>query len=235
MRIRLLEITHNPIELIYKSYRICYSKLAYDSIELPTYKEQIKFIKSCIAKGHFSPLEHVSFTFLIEDISRACSHQLVRHRTFKFNQQSQRYVDGENFQFVIPDVVYDFGLENQFLDFIKPIQESYKTLQTELTCKLKERYPGVPERLLKQMANENARSLLPNATTTQLIMTCDLHNFRNFINLRECVHAQDEIQEVAVSCRKLVSKYIPFVDYLARNCGRTCFECGYKTPKNGSN
>ena len=106
MKIELVNITNNPIETIYKAYRICYSKGGFNEIKIPSKEKMIEFIKPLMAENHTSPLEHVSFTFNIEGISRACLAQITRHRTGKFNVQSQRYVDGSNFDFVIPDLSY---------------------------------------------------------------------------------------------------------------------------------
>ena len=106
MKVKLIDITENPIEKIYKAYRICYSKDNWENIKVKSEKEMCDFIIPLMMEQHSSPLEHVSFSFAIEGISRACLAQLTRHRTFKFNVQSQRYVDGKNFDFVMPDLSY---------------------------------------------------------------------------------------------------------------------------------
>ena len=106
MKVSLIDITNNPIEKIYKAYRICYSKDSWEDIKVKSEKEMCDFIVPLMMEQHTSPLEHVSFSFAIEGISRACLAQLTRHRTFKFNVQSQRYISGEFFEFVMPDLSY---------------------------------------------------------------------------------------------------------------------------------
>lgn len=227
MKVTLEAFTPEPISLIYKAYRICYSKDTYSNIHVPDLSNQITFIKGCLKKGHTSPLEHVSFTFCIQGVSRALSHQLVRHRTFKFNQQSQRYVEGEHFNFVVPELIKSLDLEEAFTKDMLHFQNRYQFYQDSIYQALEaSSYLSVRER--HNLANENARSVLPNATTTQLVVTCDLKNFRNFLNLRTCQHAQEEIRALACEMGHLVQEHIPFVYYLAKDCHRTCFECDKK-------
>lgn len=218
MKVTLLENTPNAMGLIYRAYRICYSKDSPTEIKIPMIETSIgdkpdkdkliEFIKDKLDKKHESCLEHVSFTFAIEGLSRAALAQLTRHRTFKFSVQSQRYINANNFDFVIPDVDEDSRdvIENTCESLIN----TYNTL------------------IENGVKKEDARSILPNATTCNLIVTCDLRNFRNFLNLRLCNHAQDEIQELASKMRDLASQIIPFVDYKVMNCGITCFECANK-------
>lgn len=214
MKVKLIDITENPIEKIYKAYRICYSKDNWENIKVKSEKEMCGFIIPLMMEQHSSPLEHVSFSFAIEGISRACLAQLTRHRTFKFNVQSQRYVDGKNFDFVTPDLSYieDDIDRNVVIKYLKDYFDEAKN-----------RYERLVARGLKK---EDARAILPQATTCNLVVTMDLNNFRNFLRQRLCVHAQKEIRELSQEMVKLLKPYIPFVDHKVLLCQRgLCNHC----------
>lgn len=216
MRVELIDINNNPTEKIFKSYRICYSSNRYEDIASKSEEEMIKFIKPYMDEGHTSPLEHVSVTFSIEGISRACLAQLTRHRTGKFNVQSQRYVDADNFDFLIPDLSY---IEDE--DERKLIKKCIKNKFTMI----KDEYKNLIDWGIKK---EDARAILPQATTCNLIVTFDLNNFRKFLNQRLCVHAQKEIRDLAKEMNKLVKEHVPFVDYKVLRCQqglcKTCID-----------
>lgn len=215
MKVQLVNITNSPIETIYKAYRICYSKLSYDDITLPHIdmkigeenreikdgRVMVDFIEKKLKLGHTSPLEHVSMTFNIEGISRACLAQLTRHRTGHYNVQSQRYVNAENFDFVMPDLDYieDEGqkqiIKYHYEDVFRELMDEYERL------------------IAKGVRKEDARAILPQATTCNLLVTFDLHNFRHFLKLRMDKSAQTEIRKLACIMCELVKEYIPFVDY----------------------
>lgn len=195
MKVSILTYTQNPTETIYRAFRICYSKDTPTNIKSPSNQEVADFIIDKIAKEHLSPLEHVSFTFAIEGISRACSHQLVRHRTFKFSQQSQRYVNAGNFDFVIPDN-------------IKKLPKKYDGAYMEIMQELMVDYQNLIELGIPQ---EDARYILPNATTTNIIVTCDLRNFLHFYKLRSSKHAQWEIREMAGLMMEEIKKILPWL------------------------
>lgn len=213
MKVSLIDITNNPIEKIYKAYRICYSKDSWDNIKIKSEKEMCDFIVPLMMEQHTSPLEHVSFSFAIEGISRACLAQLTRHRTFKFNVQSQRYVDAENFDFVMPNLDYLNETKRKIAkedlkEFFEYSEEMYEYLT----------YLGIKK--------EDARAILPQATTCNLIVTMDLNNFRNFLRQRKCIHAQKEIRELAFSMIDLLKPHIPFVDYKVLLCEQgLCSKC----------
>lgn len=213
MKVSLIDITNNPIEKIYKAYRICYSKDSWENIKIKSEKEMCDFIVPLMMEQHTSPLEHVSFSFAIEGISRACLAQLTRHRTFKFNVQSQRYVDGSNFDFVMPNLNYMNETRGKIAkedlkEFFEHSKEMYRYL-TELGIK-----------------KEDARAILPQATTCNLIVTMDLNNFRNFLRQRKCIHAQKEIRELALTMIDLLKPHIPFVDHKVLLCEQgLCSKC----------
>lgn len=222
MKVSLIDITNNPIEKIYKAYRICYSKDSWEDIKIPlenegrpdlSCKKMCDFIVPLMMEQHTSPLEHVSFSFAIEGISRACLAQLTRHRTFKFNVQSQRYVDAENFDFVMPNLDYLNETKRKIAkEDLKEFFEHSEEMYVYLT------YLGIKK--------EDARAILPQATTCNLIVTMDLNNFRNFLRQRKCIHAQKEIRELALTMIDLLKPHIPFVDYKVLLCEQgLCSKC----------
>lgn len=214
MKVSLIDITNNPIEKIYKAYRICYSKDSWDNIKIKSEKEMCDFIVPLMMEQHTSPLEHVSFSFAIEGISRACLAQLTRHRTFKFNVQSQRYINAENFNVVMPDLSYigDKEKEQMTKEYMWSMYEEIFDL-----------YKVMVKNGVKK---EDARAILPQATTCNLIVTMDLNNFRNFLRQRKCIHAQKEIRELAFTMIDLLKPHIPFVDHKVLLCEQgLCSKC----------
>lgn len=223
MNVKILEITPNPIEVLYRAFKICVSACKPTEIELPVINASVGFGNLMSSKldeekmidlikrhiNHESVLEHVNITFAIEGVSRALSHQLVRHRVASYSQQSQRYVKGEYFDFVTPGTIKDNSdALAQYLQMVQKIKSCY--------IELVHMY-GVPQ--------EDARYLLPNACTTNLIMTMNLREFRHFYDERSCVSAQWEIRELANKAMQEVKERIPFADYKAKKCGVSCFEC----------
>ena len=175
MKIELIEFTHNPEKLIEKSGRTCYKSEKNISDESAGI-----FCKSIINRGHESVLEHASATFKISEISRACSHQLVRSRIASFCQESQRYVKQNNFNFVIPDSIKK---SFQYLNYLS------------LMARIKNLYC---EMLLDENINpEDARFILPNACHTEIVMTMNFREIRHFLKTRLDIHAQWEIRKLA--------------------------------------
>ncbi|MGB9740758.1 MAG: FAD-dependent thymidylate synthase [Candidatus Bathyarchaeales archaeon] len=158
--------------------------------------------------GHMSVIEHASFTFSIEGVSRSMTHQLVRHRIASYTQQSQRYVAYDTIErFVTPPCIADNAEAKKIFDAtLEEISEAYKKL-LEL---------GVPK--------EDARFILPNAAKTNIIVTMNARELRHFFNLRCCNRAQWEIREVAIEMLKQAKKAAPA---LFENAGPTCVELGY--------
>jgi thymidylate synthase (FAD) len=145
-------------------------------------EKDTKLIRNVIAKGHDSTLEHIVFSFDISGISRACSHQLVRHRMASYSQRSQRYVSEDEFEYVVPSTISsnNNNAMGEYLNTMLVLNQSYQ--------KLKEL--GIPK--------EDARFVLPNACETSLIMTINARSLRNFFKLRMDKHAQWEIRELAM-------------------------------------
>lgn len=171
--VELKRITPDSEAIVEEAYRLCYgSEPKYGDLGR-------KFIKSKIALGHESPLEHASATFLLQG-SRAFSHQLVRHRLASYSQQSQRYVKENNFKWVLPPTIQsNQAAYDKFVSAMNDTRIAYELLVAD----------GIPK--------EDARYVLPNACETKIMMTADFREWRHFIELRADKHAQWEIREVA--------------------------------------
>lgn len=166
----------------------------------------MKSLRSAISSGHEAVLEHWSATFAVSGVSRALTHQLVRHRVASYSQQSQRYVDMDGFDYVVPESILNHpdSLE-QFKWGIKAIQKVYKTL------------------LAYGIDMEDARYILPNACTTNIIVSMNARQLRHFFALRCCNRAQKEIRELADKMLELVKEVAPTI---FANAGPSCVQNG---------
>ena len=173
MKVTLVGYTPNPLYICAQAAAVCYDS-----------EPDLKIIKGCIKSGHQSVLEHCSFTFRIEGISRACSHQLVRHRIASYSQQSQRYVTYDSVDWVTD------GLEH---DAVEPVM---------LSCA--ESMIAYRDMIEKGIKAENARAVLPNATPTVIYVTMNLRALMHFCNERMCSRAQTEIRNVAIGMKNKV-------------------------------
>lgn len=169
MNVTLIQATPNPIETIALMASICY-----DSDP----KNPMGLVKHLYRNGHHSVFEHIYFTFKIEGISRACSHQLVRHRHCSFTQRSQRYCSEDGFGFVVPPTIVERNDCGDYEQFMKTVADTYTYAQEA----------GVP--------NEDARYVLPNACMTSLYLSCNLRELIHMANERLCMRAQWEIREL---------------------------------------
>ena len=195
MKVKLLAHTPEPEKVIALSARLCYSKSSIDELKKNLTPQKVEsFLKKIIEIGHESILEHVSFTFGIEGISRACSHQLVRHRIASYSQQSQRYVNFDKIEYVIPETIKsNRKIFKKFKNFMSEISNFYREM-------LEENIPA-----------EDARFILPNACATKIIVTMNLRELKHFFRLRCCNRAQWEIRELAINMLKLLKKKIPIL------------------------
>lgn len=205
MKVVLLEHTPNPDHLAVTAARQCYHAGFVGDCYPRRDNDYSKLLRKIIAMGHTSVLEHVSFTFAIEGISRSCSHQLVRFRTgVSFSQQSQRYVefkDDECFPYVIPPTVTDKLGNNVYENLMLDIDAVYQKLIRM----------GVPA--------EDARFVLPNSANTNIVMTMNARELLHAMSLRLCVHSQWEIRELFGKIREIVKANAPVI---FENCGPTC-------------
>lgn len=182
-----------------------------------------KALKHAIQSGHESVAEHATFTFAVSGVSRALTHQLVRHRIASYSQQSQRYVNMEKFEYVIPESIRRCDWEGHSLD---PIHLTPKTFDmTDEYNAIMEDLKNAYRRFIKAgIPEEDARYILPNACTTNIIVTMNARELRHFFALRCCERAQWEIRELANKMLELVK---PIAPKLFENAGASCVQLGY--------
>lgn len=227
MKVKLLAHTPEPERVIAMAAKLCYSPVGIDTIENNLTDESIeKFLHMLINMGHESPLEHVTFTFGIEGISRSCSHQIVRHRIASFSQQSQRYVKLNQFEYIIPPQIEKIEeAKKLFIESMKKDQEDYDKLVDILFEKHYKRLleEGKNENQAKAQAEkiaiEDARYVFPNACETKMVFTINTRSLYNFFDHRCCERAQWEIRELATEMLRQVKAVAPI---LFKNCGPKC-------------
>ena len=221
-RVRLISKPENMLKTIYTACRTCYSSDSplniYDCENAQDKEKMLKLIKRVISSGHYSTIEHIQVSFAISNISRACSHQLVRHRHMSFSQKSQRYVKEKGqFEYLIPETIeQNKELKEKFERFMGEISDFYG----ELTAN------GIPA--------EDARAVLPNAASTSMVASLNLRELIHLANLRLCTRAQKEIRIlVKRMCDALIEEEEWLKEYLVPKCERLgyCDEdksCGRK-------
>jgi len=227
MKVELLRYTPDGEKLVASAAKLCYSSVGISEIEENLDGPSVeKFLNMLMDLGHESPIEHVTFTFAAEEISRTLTHQLVRHRIASYSQQSQRYVKLEQFDYIIPpSIEEDEKAKELFVEAMKKDQEYYKKIVEILFEKnLKEllkREKSEKEAYLKaeKMAIEDARYVFPNACETKIVFTMNARSLLNFFRLRCCNRAQWEIRNLAIEMLKLVKGVYPT---LFKNAGPAC-------------
>lgn len=171
MKVTLVQAPDHPIDLIASIASICYDS---------TVNNKKSLVNHLYLNGHHSVFEHILFTWKLENISRACSHQLVRHRMATITQRSQRYCEENGFDYVTPDSIAKLNaVRDVYNDLMDKINNSY--------CNMIH---------LSDIKREDARFLLPNACTTQMYFSCNLREFIHICNERLCSRAQWEIREL---------------------------------------
>jgi len=189
MQVELVAITPDPEKVIEQAGRTCY--LSFDRIGANSEKD---FIRRLIKMGHESPLEHASATFRIRNCSRAMTHQLVRHRLMSVSQKSQRYVDEEGFTYVVPE-----GLPKEFTE------DYHNDMRV-----IEQMYAKWRDRGLKK---EDARFILPNACTSEIVVTANFRQWRHIFSLRISPKAQWEIRKACCLMLEILRRH-----------AQTCFE-----------
>lgn len=227
MKVELLRYTPDGEKLIASAAKLCYSSVGVDDIEKNLNEENTeKFLDMLMNLGHESPIEHISFTFGVEGVSRTLTHQLVRHRIASYSQQSQRYVKLDQFEYVIPpSIEKDEKAKKIFIEAMEKDQEYYNRITELLFEKYFKEYSnkGVTEKEARQRSEkkaiEDARYVFPNACETKIVFTMNSRSLLNFFKLRCCNRAQWEIRELATEMVRLVKRVYP---NLFKNAGPAC-------------
>lgn len=196
MKVALLQHTPDPELTVALAARLCYSKVDIDQLKQKLTSTDINsFLDKIMSLGHQSVLEHASFTFGIEGISRVTSHQLVRHRVASYSQQSQRYVSHkEQFAVVIPPAIaQNAAMLNLYEHQMQALHETYARMVDA----------GI--------AAEDARYILPNATETKIVVTMNARELLHFFAVRCCERAQWEIRDMSIEMLQLVKGIAPTI------------------------
>ena len=227
MHVTLLAYTPTPEQTVAMAAKLCYSSKSIGALRDGLTEEKTNdFLDMLSDMGHESPIEHASFTFGIEGVSRSLLAQITRHRIASFSVKSQRYVHEGAFAYVTPPAVAeDAETRALFQEAMEAAQRYYDRLSERLAARhaaaLTAR--GVPEkqalRQAEKLANEDARFVLPNACDTQLVVTMNARSLLNFFSLRCCNRAQWEIRAVADEMLRLCRSAAP---HLFAKAGPPC-------------
>ena len=217
MTVQLIAYTPQPEKVVAAAAKLCYSDSHIAGLLDGLDKEKTaRFLDMLSGLGHASPIEHASFTFGIEGVSRSLLAQITRHRIASFSVQSQRYVRLDDFRYVVPPAIEAVPeAKAAFLASMEQDAQNY----LDLAHKLEEGHAarlmagGVPEkearRKAEKMANEDARFVLPNACETKMVVTMNARSLHNFFRLRCCERAQWEIRALADEMLRLVYPVAP--------------------------
>lgn len=230
MKVVLLAHTPTPEQTVAAAARLCYSDTDVEALRESISQEKAEqFVEMLAGFGHESPVEHVTFTFGIEGISRSFLAQVTRHRIASFSVQSQRYVRQDHFVFVTPPAIAaDPELLKAYESAMQQSIDSYNQLADALAAKYVPEFlaQGCSEKAARTKAEkkaiEDARYVLPNACETKMILTMNVRSLRNFFRLRCCNRAQWEIRAVATEMLRLCCEVSPA---LFRTAGPSCY-CG---------
>lgn len=207
MNVKLIGFSPNPEKIPGMAAKLTHSKTKPENLDESSAEELKSILEYVINLGHTSIIEHTSFTFAISDVSRSLTHQLVRHRIASYSQQSQRYVDLKEPNYVTPPkIAENKKMKKAYDDTMKNIWKEYNKLQKM----------GIP--------TEDSRYVLPNACCTNIIVSMNARSLLNFFELRTCMHAQWEIRMLANKMLKLVKEVAPVI---FKKAGPTCKTKGY--------
>ncbi len=212
-KLKLVTYTPNPEHVIAEMARLCYAndedvaKLFRGNIDS---LDDARLIKMLVNMRHLSPLEHASWTFEFEGVSRALTHQLVRHRLMSFSQRSQRYVEQKNFDFIIPQTIEKAGMSERYSEMMSVIGDFYEELAKGLEKNLG---------LMGEAKNQDARYVLPNACETKIGLTANARQLLHVFGERTCNRAQWEIRGVMKEALKLAYPTAPNIfSYVGPSC-----------------
>ncbi len=227
----LLAHTPAPEHTVAAAAKLCYSSASINDLnDSLTDEKAASFVEMLSEIGHESPIEHASFTFGIEGVSRSLLAQITRHRMASFSVKSQRYVREGSFCYVTPpEIAEDEEAKRLYDEIMAADQEKYDRLAAILKEKHIKTFlaEGKDEktatRLAEKKAIEDARFVLPNACETQMVLTMNARSLMNFFKVRCCSRAQWEIRDVANQMLALVSRVAP---NLFKNAGPSCVRGG---------
>jgi thymidylate synthase (FAD) len=216
LKVKLLQHTQKPEQTVALAARLCYSAMEISKLRDKLTEEEVRaLLAKLLDSGHVTPFEHASFTFGVEGVSRAMTHQLVRHRLASFSQQSQRYATFKQNSFILPPSVQeDEKARELMLAHYEAAQRTYQQL------------------LDLGFNKEDARYVLPEASATKIIITMNSRELFHFFNLRCCERAQWEIRAMATEMLRLAKGAAPII---FENAGPQCvkgpcpegkFSCG---------
>lgn len=226
LEVALISMPENLLDVIYTACRTCYS--ADGAIEIfenitPDKEKKLALIRRVISSGHYSTIEHIQVTFALNNISRAATHQLVRHRHMSFSQKSQRYVkERGDFDFIVPSAI-----------------AANKDLYTKFNMHMEEVASLYQELVQNGIKGEDARAILPNAAASSMVVSLNLRELIHLANLRLCTRAQLEIRLAVKKMCMLIEEREPWLaEHLVPKCERLgyCDEdnsCGRMKTKNG--
>lgn len=226
-KVTLISYTPQPEKTVASAAKLCYSPVSIEEIQEGLTEEKTAAFVDMLAEiGHESPIEHASFTFGIEGVSRSLLAQITRHRLASYSVQSQRYVKESMFEFVLPPEIEAMPeAKEEFLRAMEEDQRHYDRLTEILTERHISEFlaQGKPEkearRLASKKAIEDARFVLPNACATKMVCTMNARSLMNFFTHRCCNRAQWEIRELAIEMLCLVLEVAP---NLFKNAGPAC-------------
>ena len=227
MKVTLLAHTPDPEKIIAAAAKLCYSESGVENILDGLDEEKTeKFLNMLMSLGHQSPIEHVSFTFGIEGVSRALLAQFTRHRIASYSVKSQRYVKEGMFEFVTPPEIENNEKAKEL--YIKTMEADQKAYDELAEVLFEKHYNDLlasgkdekeAKRAAEKMAIEDARFVLPNACETKMVVTMNARSLMNFFNHRCCTRAQWEIRDVADEMLRLVKEVAPT---LFKKAGPSC-------------
>ena len=200
LHVALIRHTLSPEEIVALGARLCYSRATIDDLtQRVSAKDQSDFVQKILGMGHDSVLEHASFTFGVEGVSRVLLAQLTRHRLASFSVQSQRYVSYEQgFGYIVPPKIAALG-QDAADEYARQMDQMHQWY-----CQWQERLGAAGE-----SSNEDARFVLPGACETRLMMTMNVRELRHFLSLRMCSRAQWEIRALATEMHRLCMEVAP--------------------------
>lgn len=229
MKAILLQATPEPEKLIASAARLCYSSVGINELTEKMDEERAKkLLESLMDMGHESPIEHAYFTFGVEGVSRSLTHQLVRHRIASYSQQSQRYVNLENFEYIIPpEIERNERAKKLFIDTMEKDRKAYSELVDILIEEhskelIKEGMDeDIARKKVEKQSIEDARYVFPNACETKIIFTMNTRTLIHFFRLRCCNRAQWEIRKLAIEMLRILRREYPI---LFNNAGPPCYK-----------